>query len=215
MKQIENNKNINIFKKIFIKLCRIIGFEIIDQSNFTVPTQKKELSDNLSVPGEKSITIPLGEIQIKNKINSLLIILRTCTSELIMDQNKERLFGKKKKEYTIRCLKSILKSLDHASKYFKDIKFEILVTDTNSETSDIIEMENILKDYKIKNKLEIVDLKSFETKIKKGYSNAKFSNMANFYNSLIYAKNCDSDLIYFVEDDYIHSIDTIKEMLFS
>ena len=67
MKQIENNKNINIFKKIFIKLCRIIGFEIIDQSNFTVPTQKKELSDNLSVPGQKSITIPLVEIQIKNK----------------------------------------------------------------------------------------------------------------------------------------------------
>ena len=39
--------------------------------------------------------------------------------------------------------------------------------------------------------------------------------MANFYNSLIIAKNCDSDLIYFVEDDYIHSLETIKEMLFS
>ena len=27
-------------KKIFIKLCRIFGFEIIDQSNFNVPTSK-------------------------------------------------------------------------------------------------------------------------------------------------------------------------------
>ena len=49
--------------------------------------------------------------------------------------------------------------------------------------------------------------------IKEGYSDAKFSNMANFYNSLLIAKNEDADLIYFVEDDYLHSQDTIAEMI--
>ena len=29
------------FKKIFIKTCRLLGYEIIDQSNFYVPTQNK------------------------------------------------------------------------------------------------------------------------------------------------------------------------------
>ena len=39
--------------------------------------------------------------------------------------------------------------------------------------------------------------------------------MANFYNSLLMAKNEDSDIIYFVEDDYIHSANSIAEMMFS
>ena len=32
MKKIENIKKPNFLKKLFIKLCRIIGFEIIDQN---------------------------------------------------------------------------------------------------------------------------------------------------------------------------------------
>ena len=39
--------------------------------------------------------------------------------------------------------------------------------------------------------------------------------MANFYNSLLIAKNEDADLIYFVEDDYLHKLNSIVEMLFS
>ena len=92
MKKIENTKKTNFFKKIFIKICRIIGFEIIDQSNFSSPTLRKNLDDTLSIQGKKSITIPLGQIKIKKKVQSLKIIVRTCTSELIMDQNKRRIF---------------------------------------------------------------------------------------------------------------------------
>ena len=38
MKKIENIKKTNFLKKLFIKLCRIVGFEIIDQSNLYLPT---------------------------------------------------------------------------------------------------------------------------------------------------------------------------------
>ena len=100
MKKKEKSKKTNLFKKIFIKICRIIGFEIIDQSDFSSPTLGKELNDTLSIQGKKSITIPLGQIDIKKKIQSLKIIVRTCTSELIMDQNKRRIFDCEKNEYT-------------------------------------------------------------------------------------------------------------------
>ena len=92
MKKIENIQKNNFLKKIFVKLCRLFGFEIIDQSTFKSPTLEKDLNETLSIQGHKSITIPLGQIDIKNKITSLKIILRTCTSELIMDQNKRRIF---------------------------------------------------------------------------------------------------------------------------
>ena len=215
MKKIENSRKSNFFKKLFIKLCRLIGFEIIDQSTFSSPTLNKDLSETLSVQGKKSITVPLGEIKIQRKVNSLKVILRTCTSELIMDQNKRRIFDEEKNEYTFRTLRSLIKSINNASKKFKNITFNLIVTDTNSPEVDKNEIKEILKDSLIENKFISVNLKDFEDKITPGYSKAKFSNMANFYNSLLIAKNEDADLIYFVEDDYIHSVNSITEMIFA
>jgi hypothetical protein len=215
MKKTNNTKKTNFFKKIFIKICRIFGFEIIDQANFWSPTLNKNLNETLSMQGKKSITIPLGQINIKRKIKSLKIILRTSTSELIMDQNKRRLFDSEKNEYTFRTLKSLIRSTELANSKFNNIEFKIIVTDTNSSKEDISIIKELLSQTKINSSLNLIDLKIFENKIKAGYSKAKFSNMANFYNSLLIAKNEDADLIYFVEDDYIHSIQSITEMVFS
>ena len=215
MKKIDNSQKSNFLKKLFIKLCRLIGFEIIDQSTFSSPTLNKDLSETLSVQGKKSITVPLGEIKIQRKVNSVKVILRTCTSELIMDQNKRRIFDEEKNEYTFRTLRSLIKSINSASKKFKNITFNLIVTDTNSPEEDKNEIKEILKDSLIENKFISVNLKDFKDKITAGYSKAKFSNMANFYNSLLIAKNEDADLIYFVEDDYIHSVNTITEMIFA
>lgn len=215
MKKTNNTKKTNFFKKIFIKICRIFGFEIIDQANFWSPTLNKNLNETLSMQGKKSITIPLGQINIKRKIKSLKIILRTSTSELIMDQNKRRLFDSEKNEYTFRTLKSLIRSTELANSKFNNIEFKIIVTDTNSSKEDISILKQLLSRTKIESKFSSIDLKSFESKIKTGYSKAKFANMENFYNSLLIAKNEDADLIYFVEDDYIHSVDSITEMIFS
>ncbi len=215
MKKIKNTQKTNFLKKIFIKLCRLLDFEIIDQSNFKSPTLNKDLNEILSIQGKKSITIPLGQINIQNKINSLKIIVRSCTSELIMDQNKRRIFDKEKNEYTFRTLRSLVKSINKASLEFKKIKFDLIVTDTNSPKGDIDKIQEILKKSNIENKFRSIDLESFKDKIKPGYSKAKFSNMANFYTSLMIAKEGSADIVYFVEDDYLHSEDAITEMIFA
>jgi len=132
-----------------------------------------------------------------------------------MDQNKKRLFDCEKNEYTFRTLNSLIRSAEVANDNFNEISFKIIVTDTNSSKEDISIIKQLLDQSKIDSKFSSIDLKSFESKIKTGYSKAKFSNMANFYNSLLIANNEDADLIYFVEDDYIHSIDSITEMIFS
>ena len=215
MKKIEKSKKNNFFKKIFIKICRIIGFEIIDQSDFSSPSLGKDLSDILSVQGKKSITIPLGQINIKKRVKSLKTIVRTCTSELIMDQNKRRIFDCEKNEYTFRTLRSLIKSINKAKEKFEKINFELIVTDTNSNDEDLKIIKEILKESQIKTKVISINLNEYKDKIKDGYSKAKFSNMANFYNSLLIAKDEEADLIYFVEDDYLHSLNSIIEMIFS
>ena len=74
MKKIKQTSNSNFLKKIFVKICRIFGYEIIDQSNFYVETQEKSLDKNLSIQGKKSISLPLGEIKISRKVNSFTVI---------------------------------------------------------------------------------------------------------------------------------------------
>ena len=60
-------------KKFFIKICKLFGFEIIDQNEFISPTLNKELNEDLSDFNNQSIILPLGKIKITRKINSLLI----------------------------------------------------------------------------------------------------------------------------------------------
>ena len=45
MKKINNTQKTNFLKKIFIKFCRLFGYEIIDQSSFSSPTLKKNLAE--------------------------------------------------------------------------------------------------------------------------------------------------------------------------
>ena len=221
MKKQNNISKTNIFKKSFIKICRMLGYEIIDQNNFTVPTQEKLLDANLSIPGKKSITIPLGEVKISRKVNSFTVIFRSCTSINMLTQTKKRLLDKSKSEYTFRSLNSLIQSLHNASKDLSKIKFNFVVIDHNSKTSDLDKIINMLKKSDLKYEIIQLNVSEFSEKIKtinekkEKVTDNQISNMANIYKSLITAKFQDKDLIYFVEDDYLHHKDTIKEMIFT
>jgi hypothetical protein len=86
----------SIIKRLFIKLSKVLGYEIIDQSDFNSPTLEKSLNEDLSIINEKSIVLPLGEVKISKKIDSILMIFRTNTDIEIWDQNKKRLFEQPK-----------------------------------------------------------------------------------------------------------------------
>ena len=78
-------------KKIFIKIAKLLGFEIIDQNRFISPTLNKELNEELSSFNNKSIVLPLGEVKITKKVNSLLIILRVNTENENWDLNIKKI----------------------------------------------------------------------------------------------------------------------------
>ena len=221
MKEQKTTLRKSFFKKIFIKVCRILGYEIIDQSNFYVPTQEKSLNENLNIQGEKSITLPLGETKISRKINALSIIFRSCTNINMLTQNKKRLFDQNKSEYTFRSLNSIIISLNQARIAFPKIKFDIVVIDHNSKKKDLEQIKSQLNKSNLKNSIISLDVNEFLNDVKK--INAKnekvtenqLSNMSNIHKSLLVAKNQCSDLVYFVEDDYLHQKEAINEMIFS
>jgi len=221
MKENQKIKKTKFLKKIFIKLCRLCGYEIIDQSNLYVPTQKKTLSENLNIPGKKSINVPLGEVNISRKVISLTVIFRSCTSVNMLTQNKKRLFNQNKSEYTLRSLHSILKAFNFCKDNFKNINLSIIIIDHNSEKIYLEKMKNLLKKFNYENSIISLDVNEFTKEINEKNSKNELvtknqlSNMSNIYKSFQIAKNRCDDLIYFVEDDYIHQKDVFNEMIFT
>ena len=217
MKEIKNNKPKSLVKKIFIKICRIFGYEIIDQNTFEVPTSNKFLNENLSILGKRSINIPLGEIKIKRKITALDIIIRTCTKINMLTQNKKRIFEKDKIEYTLRSINSILRSVK-TSNQLKGIDVNFKIIDHESDNTSLNMINNLFKKNNINYSLINLEVSKFKKNINKKnqkeeeVTENQMSNMANIHQSLIESKKS-KDLIYFVEDDYIHDKNSIDEML--
>ncbi len=220
MKQIKIKKKKSFLKKFLIKLNRLFGFEIIDQSNYLVESLNKYGYENLSKEGVHSITLPLGKLEIKRPVKSLHIILRSCASVKMLTQNKDRIFGREKYEYSIITLNSLVKSLNYSKKIFNNIGLKLTIIDHNSEKNIIQKYKRILDkqffDYKIVN----LDFEKHQSSIEsineenKTVTENQKSNMVNIKQSLYLAKNSD-DLIYFVEDDYVHKDNSIEEMIYT
>ena len=139
----------------------------------------------------------------------------------MLTQNKKRLYEKDKSEYTFRSLNSIISSLKNAMNIFPQIKFNIIVVDHNSKKEDLDKMKNIINKLSLSYSITSLNLEEFKNKInkinakKQNVTDNQFSNMANIYKSLEIAKSDKNDLIYFVEDDYIHTVEAISEMIFT
>jgi hypothetical protein len=220
MKKIKNEYRPNFLKRLFIKLCRVLGYEIIDQNNFIIPTSKKEVNDTLSIQGLKSINLPLGEVKITRSVSELIIIIRSCTSINMLTQSKKRIFEKDKYEYTLRSINSILKSTNQAKKIFKKINFKIIVVDHNSSQKNLDSIKELLNKSGINNEILNLDINEFKENIKKINEENKIvidnqiSNMSNIRKSLDVSKKF-KDLVYFVEDDYVHKLEAISEMIYA
>ena len=218
MKKINNTKKPRYLKKLFVKLCRLIGFEIIDQSNLNLPVSDRSANDNLSELGKKIISIPLGETKISRPVRSIDIIIKTCTTVNLVTQNKKRIFEEDKSEYTFRTIKSLIKSLEFDKEILKKIKVKIYVVDHNSKKEDLEKIKNIIKKININFEIINLNLKKFNqikvlSKNNEVIENNMKATMASILTSFNIAKEKSDDLVYFVEDDYIHKKESIVEMV--
>ena len=200
-------------KKIFIKLARLLGYEIIDQNNFVSPSLEKKLNDQLSVINQKSIILPLGNVKITKKVKSLLIVLRMNTNVEIWDQKKKRLFEQPKIEYSIRSINSLIKAITVCRNKYPVIKIKTIIVDDQSKKDNLDKIRKLIQDQNI----EIIPLdhEKYKSIIKKQEKTETFSNLASLLQSFEIGKNQSDDLIFFIEDDYIHSETMLDEMISS
>ena len=205
----------SIIKSLFIKLSKVLGYEIIDQNDFNSPTLQKELSEDLSIINEKSIVLPLGEVKITKKVNSVLIIFRTNTDVEIWDQNKRRLFEKPKIEYSLRALKSLIKSVNFSKTRYPNIKYKTIIVDDKSREENLNKLKKLINESGLDIKITPLNHDKYKNTIKQQKSDQTFSNLASLLQSFELGKEHGEDLIFFVEDDYLHFESMMEEMISS
>jgi len=205
----------SIIKKLFIKLSKVLGYEIIDQSDFSSPTLQKQLNEDLSIINEKSIVLPLGEVKITKKINSVLIIFRTNTDVEIWDQNKRRLYEQPKIEYSLRALNSLIKSVNFSKTKYPNIKFKIIIVDDKSKEENLNKLKKLMDGSGLDISITPLNHDKYKDTIKQQKNDQTFSNLASLLQSFELGKEYGEDLIFFVEDDYLHFEPMMEEMIAS
>ena len=205
----------SIIKKIFIRLSKILGYEIIDQNEFYSPTLEKNLSEDLSTINQKSIVLPLGEVSISRKVNSILIILRANTKIDIWDQNKKRIFEKPKVEYTSKSISSLIKSIVYCKTKYPNIKIKTLIVDDDSDEKTLINIKKTINSSELDMEIINFDKRDYDNIINKQKNLQTFGNLSSLLHSFELGKKMGKDLVFFLEDDYIHFEPMLEEMIAS
>tara|TARA_B100000941_G_scaffold4799_1_gene3085 strand:- start:651 stop:1637 length:987 start_codon:yes stop_codon:yes gene_type:complete len=200
-------------KKLFIKISRLLGYELIDQNNFVSPTLNKELNENLTSFNEKSIVLPLGEVNITRKVKSLLIIFRTNSNVEIWDQNKRRIFEEKKIVYVEKALNTLIKSINASKKDLPSLELKLIVLDDNSTKNNLDRIKKITETIKIKYEIINHDISKYKNLIKNQKTRDTYSNLSSLLTSFYLGRDYSDDLIFFVEDDYLHFEGMITEVV--
>tara|TARA_B100001063_G_C16756380_1_gene553372 strand:- start:476 stop:1522 length:1047 start_codon:yes stop_codon:yes gene_type:complete len=220
MKQNKSGKKVSIFRKLLVKVCRIFGYELVGQSNLEFPSSNRNYENGISLPGVKSFTLGLGSTKITRKIECLDVIVKTCTSVQLVTQNKKRIFEKNKSEYTFRSINSLYNSASELKKNYSSIKIKFTFIDGGSNKDDLEKIKSLNNNHKFETSyisIDPINAKNSSHTINKNNKDIETNmamTMSSIKESFILGKDCE-DLIYFVEDDYIHKIGALTEMVLS
>ena len=202
-----------ILKKIIIKICRVAGFEIIDQNQFTFPSLKNKEFNDLSTVNKHSIVMPLGKVEISRKIEKLSIIVRTNSNVHISDQNKKRIFNKDKEEYIKRSLNSLVVSINSFKKKFNKFEIYLTIVDQSDNEKMSSMFDEIFSKLDFKPTIIAFDKNELKSEINVDFNKDIFGNLSSLLKCFKIGKESESDLIFFLEDDYLHKKTLIEEML--
>ena len=155
----------------------------------------------------------MGEVKITKKVNSVLIIFRTNTDIEIWDQNKKRLFEESKIEYSLRALNSLIRSVNFSKTKYTNIKFKIIIVDDKSKEENLNKIKKLIDANNLDINIIHLNQEKYKDKIKQQKNNQTFSNLASLLQSFELGKEHGQDLVFFVEDDYLHFEPMMEEMI--
>ena len=131
----------------------------------------------------------------------------------IIDQNEftaPTLNKELNEDLSILNKKSIVLPLGEV-KITRKVKSMLIVIRVNTKIENLDKIKEIIKD--VNGEIISLDTKKFEAKIKKQKTQQTFSNLASLYQCFEIGKEIGEDLIFFIEDDYLHFETMLEEMI--
>jgi len=128
----------------------------------------------------------------------LTVILRCCGRTGVAPNNTPRISGTDRLELILKCIKSLVESINN-SKH----KVKLIVLDDHSDDISKQKIKSIIET--CTESVEFIELLDRPNNFIHPYN-------WSAYEQFRYGKESDG-LVYFVEDDYLHSLDAIKSMI--
>ena len=157
--------------------------------------------------------MPLGEVKISRKVKSLLIVFRTNSNIEIWDQSKKRIFEEEKIKYVEKSLKSLIRSAKNCIQNLPSLELKLLILDDNSKDENLDKIKKIVEGSSLSYEILKHDKSKYKNKIKNQKTKDTFSNLSSLLTSFNVAKEHANDLIFFVEDDYLHHENMLIEVI--
>jgi Glycosyl transferase family 2 len=178
--------------RILDRLLKRYGYTIKKQPEFNL----SPLKDFTGLEDQKKVYDIFNSSQTKSESNieSLTVCLRTSINDKRAKGKRSDLTNVGLEEHLLRCINSLIVSIDHACVNNLNVRFVIF--DDRSDEAVLEKIKSLCE--KLRCDWNII------TTDKPGQGESLYQNFE-------YARNC-SGLFYFCEDDYLHSKTAVLEM---
>ncbi len=136
------------------------------------------------------------ETVVPRDIKSVDIFVRSCARIEVHGQDRRRFNGSLKSEVLVRCLRSLVRSINYAIRQGGEVPISLVVIDDHSSPSVV---ENIKR---------ILGTGNFPTRLQRLKVRGMSSSLSETFEL---ARRDAKDVIYFLEDDYLHDLRSIYE----
>ena len=136
------------------------------------------------------------EATVPRDIKSVDIFLRSCAGIEVHGQERGRFNGAPKSEVLFRCLRSLVSSINHAIMQGGEVPISLVVIDDHSSHTVVERIERILETGNFPARLHPLKVKGMSSSLTETFE---------------LARRDAEDVIYLLEDDYLHDLRSIYE----
>lgn len=187
------NEVLRIFKKTF----KLFGYDLKKAGKFTLLPLHRQPDIYLQTVYEAfDRDKPDAKGAVKPDLDKLVIYIRTCLRSNRNVDTTPRFTGASTAETVYRCLRSTIRSINHAYREEKDRQMEAVILDDHSDASYLLQIKELCQEIQCPWKIQTT------RETGQGKSLLEQFELAKPLNALCY----------FCEDDYLHEPSAIWEM---
>lgn len=178
--------------KIVRKILTMLGYDLrrLQKTHIHASTPGWQLPHDKGFDGFETI--------IPRPVTHFDIVFRSCTRVEIFGQDRKRLLDQSKSEVMNRCLNSLIRSIDTAMLQGVDIPIRLVVLDDHSAEPFVAQIKTLLTHAPCETEFIALETTGNGPSVGEAYK---------------WARKNSKDVIYFVEDDYLHEPNAIFEII--